>query len=209
MKIRQDFVTNSSSSSFIIINAKNKELARVASEYKEEFAKHYAHAEINGEDVQIHIEEPYTNLPENKKELIHFLISAITETSLYAYEYEELDEYANIILKKLGDKELAKSLFKDRKAIMEAMKHIEITKTTYGWEGDDDTRFDEESYDKKTLKKIYKEIAKEYDVDVEEIDEEMFSDYVADKSSVEEITYSYDKATGKEKTKREYRLEEL
>ena len=80
-----------------------------------------------------------------------------------------------------------------------------MTVSDYG--GDGDSRFEFDSYDEDYLKEFLKQIAEANDIPVEEVDEDVFADYVADMMSVEEISFRFDKSTGQTKIARKYRLE--
>ena len=62
-------------------------------------------------------------------------------------------------------------------------------------------------YDKKTLKKIYKNIAAEKGISVDEVTEEDFEDYAGGRSSNDTERFTYSKKTGKCKYTRTLELE--
>ena len=95
MKIRSDFVTNSSSSSFVVIEAESKTLAEILNRFQDELNEDAIVVldNISGDEVHLSAED-YIGPPENVSEIVN----AIAQLFCYevyipgTYEDEEEDE---------------------------------------------------------------------------------------------------------------------
>ena len=77
----------------------------------------------------------------------------------------------------------------------------------YGWGGDNEMRFYEDSYTDKQLKEMYKTIASQKGISVDDVTPDDFSEYVCDKQSIERIEFTYNKKTGKAKLYKSFELD--
>ena len=90
---------------------------------------------------------------------------------------------------------------------MDAMDKIRIEAGSQGWQGDDDTRFYEESYTEEGFQELMETIAEELGCDVSEVTNDDFCEYVADKMSTDETIFEWDKETDKCRYSHDYYLE--
>lgn len=232
MKIRTDFVTNSSSSSFVSINAENEVLAEILKKYKESLDEECCcNVSIDGSEIRVHIEEAYADVPTSQKEVFASLLSAFgcedyeddncecegcnCDGSCDCHcsdnpegcccECHEKEDEDNEYYG--NNPELIKELKTNRKAIINAMKRIEFTTGDVGWQGDSESRYEMSNYDEETLNMYFAEIAAENGCEIDEVTEDDFCEFVSDKMSIEETTYKYDAETGEESTSHSFVVE--
>ena len=193
MKIRTDFVTNSSSSSFVTITLNNEKLSEILRKYEDLFEEGCCETLMfNDDEIEIYMDECYADVPNDKEDIIKALVS------VFGYEYydenEEFDE-ENCCGSKV---ELVKEIIDNAKEIMEKMEFFQISSNDMGWQGDSDSRYYTGNYDEETLKMYYEWIAEENNCTPEEVTEEMFGEWVSDKTSTDENTYTYNRETREE-----------
>ena len=204
MKIRADFVTNSSSSSYITMEIHSKTLVEIMKRYQDVISDECNNLDVQDDDyVSLSCDETYMEVPDSKNQVVAALINAL---GCEFYEDDdgnvEFDSYCE------EDREpLYMELFQNKDAIEEDMTFCEATCTDAGWEGDSDSRYYKENYDDETLKEYYEIIAQENDCSPENVTDEMFNEWVSDKTSVDETRYVYDKETNKEETLHSFTLE--
>lgn len=189
MKIRTDFVTNSSSSSFVVIKIQSKTFAEIIKEHEEYIAENLLSVEpdfevVDGENVELFFEDSMDTTPSSLEDFIYSL------ASVFSYNVGE-DE----------DTQIAYKIVKNKDAIMEDLQSVDWTYEDIGYGGDNDLRYYEDSYPEHRLKEIKEIIAEDKGVPVEEISEEDFCDYVSPQTSHEVVSFKYDKETGEEHTK--------
>ena len=220
MKIRTDFVTNSSSSSFIALKFESNTLVEIFERFQKEIVNEEgerhpcAGFDIDDGIVEYREDESgyWDDGPEKLHEALNLLISLMYrwgETPLEISKKEsenkkvDLSEYEkeDTVLRH----KMAKEIFEKRNEIMEDMEFAEVVTGSVGWGGDDDTRYYESSYDSDTLQQIRESIAENNGVAIEEITDDMFCEYVGDFMSVEENTYTFTRKNGKGKNKVDYK----
>ena len=226
MKVRTDFVTNSSSSSFIAMKFESNTLCEIFERFQKEIVddkteRHpCAGFDVDDGIVEYREEESgyYDDSPENLRDALNVLLQF-----MYRWGEAPLE-----ILKKESDNKkvdlseyekdgiplrhkMAKEIFEKRNDIMKDMQFAEVVTGDVGWGGDDDTRYYEDSYDSDTLQEIREAIAERNGVGIKDITDDMFSDYVGDFMSVSEDTYTFKRSEktgkGRSKVKHKYYLE--
>lgn len=234
MKYRSDFVTNSSSSSYLSFTIKSNMLYKIISSFKEEYVKKLKkkldtlqdksdyenvysilnHLILDEKENSISMEENeyYIDEPDSLGDILNILINLIKDN----LDYQNLisyDDQGNILCDESSDvidfrllKELEANFDSIVKDITEAFGEC----SEVGWGGDDDTRYYKESYDESQLLEIYKDMAKQMGRTVEDVmgDDDAFSEYVADKTSVYSTNFKYNFGAGVMEVDFEYHLED-
>lgn len=182
MKIRNGFVTNSSSSSYVVINIKSKKLVEVLSPFVEMLEELGYGVEIENDIIRLDGEDMCYETPNYIEEVVGSL----------QFLDEENEELWNI-------------LNENNEEITKDIESVEWINTDYG-RGEDELRFDESNYPKEYLKSIYKKIAKEKNCDVSDVRYGDFCDYVICESSARINTFTYDKTNKIEKRSYDFEL---
>ena len=219
MKVRSDFVTNSSSSSFVTMTIDSGVLAEIVKRFQLELCPDLldgnadlseaaymddsyglGNVNVNGNIVTYTEHEgAYCDAPTNFRDSLNTFISFFDEYfasitrkgCVPKMDEEDLEEATSC------DSRFAREVMERNKEIYDDIKSIDFEYSDYGWGGDSETRYYPDLYDRKTLKDIYKRIAEDLNKSIEEVTEEDFCDYVGGRASNEEYTFTYDKATGK------------
>lgn len=203
MKFRTSFVTNSSSSSFVSISISNPLFARLVEKYQDYLSDEYGCVSVNvyDDEVDIQIEEGYADVPSNLDNLFNAIVGVFDEDYWYEEDEDEEDEGAFP-----DDEDIPEDLEgfkievkKNIEKLKEETTSVEFSCTDMGWQGDSDSRYYKDNYDEETLQDMLETIATEKGCKVEDLTEEDFGNYVGDKTSYDETTFSYDKETGEEK----------
>ena len=163
MKKRIDYVTNSSSSSFVIIKYKNKELEKILSSHEDFFERDLIEYSVNDDEVEIKAEEAGITVPRRKTDVVNALCEFFAEGMCMMPDrdnYYDKESYEKALKNAREDLEghpIAVEIFDNKKIVNAAMELIEISCAYESWgseDGDEETRIF--TYDKKTGKAKYR-----------------------------------------------------
>ena len=205
MKIRSDFVTNSSSSSFVVLEIESEAIAQIISNIAAELEERMS-VTIDGNKVQLVEDEGYCDMPKKLKDVVVSLAQFLDEDYYWEYEEGDEDEEDDDEESESGIRAAIKDLIENKKEITDSIQSVEWTEGSCGYGGDDEMRYDPENYSKKELKEVYNAIAVERGISADDVTDEMFFEYVAFKSSNFERTFTYNRETNRCKTTKSMEL---
>ena len=212
MKIRSDFVTNSSSSSFVVMNVESETLSNLLKKFADELSGGYISVEVNGEELVLSTED-YVEPPEKVLDIV----PAIAKLFCYevyipnSYEDEEEEEEAKEEFEEILEEDevysaIAKEIIENREAIEKDLKVFSGEFSDYSYGGDSDALYYRDSYDEEYLNEILEKIAAENHCTIDEIDDDMFIDYVGRFIGEDKVSVDYSRELGEINSSRTFRL---
>ena len=214
MKIRSDFVTNSSSSSFVVMNVESETLSNILEKFADELSGGYISVEVNGEELVLSTED-YVEPPEKVLDIV----PAIAKLFCYevyipnSYEDDEEEEEAKEEFEEILEEDevysaIAKEIIENREKIENDLKVFSAEFSDYSYGGDSDTLYYRENYDEEYLNEILEKIAEENHCTVDEVDNDAFIRYIDKYKYIGEdkVSVDYSKDLGKIDSSRTFRL---
>ena len=212
MKIRSDFVTNSSSSSFVVMNVESETLSNLLKKFADELSGGYISVEVNGEELVLSTED-YVEPPEKVLDIV----PAIAKLFCYevyipnSYEDEEEEEEAKEEFEEILEEdevysEIAKEIIENREAIEKDLKVFSGEFSDYSYGGDSDALYYRENYDEEYLNEILEKIAEENHCMIDEIDNDAFIRYVGKYIGEDKVSVDYSRELGEINSSRTFRL---
>ena len=212
MKIRSDFVTNSSSSSFVVMNVESETLSNLLKKFADELSGGYISVEVNGEELVLSTED-YVEPPEKVLDIV----PAIAKLFCYevyipnSYENEEEEEEAKEEFEEILEEDevysaIAKEIIENREAIEKDLKVFSGEFSDYSYGGDSDALYYRENYDEEYLNEILEKIAEENHCTIDEIDNDAFIRYVGKYIGEDKVSVDYSRELGEINSSRTFRL---
>lgn len=171
------------------IKVRSKMLQEILKEHLEEIKP--KHIEISFNEDMIEMSSNCINLkmPSCREMIIQALVDLFSNGSYSKHDYEE-DE----IEEALKDYDLAKKIYENKYEIFKNIEYIKVLDT----ECDTDYMYDFDAYSDFMLAKIYKEITIKNDCNIDDVDQEMFEDYIDEMMENSRQSFEYIKEKNKD-----------
>lgn len=204
MKFRADFVTNSSSSSYLYLDITSPLLAKMMKDYEDVLVERGELPDVRPADAflgfEVDLDAGYVGLhedetgyscevPENLEEVLPALRGLLSEGAQFD---------APRIAPLLG------AMIQNEAALRESIESVSWGYTNQGWGGDHEGRFYPDSMPKDFADSVWEDIAAEKGVSVEDLTDDDWVNHVSSEVSIETWDYSYNRKTGEEGYKWDY-----